>query len=354
MNEVIIPEISIIVPVYKSENYLSKCIKSLIFQTFTKIEIILVNDGSPDSSGEICDSFARNDKRIKVIHKENGGATSALNEGTYSAIGNYIMYLDADDWIEPETCELALVAADKYEADVVFWSYVKEFKDKSVNEVPVFQESRLFEDENLLWLRRRMIGLLGPELENPTRTDALNSGWGKIYKRNLIIENQVLWTNTMEVGSSDVLFNIHVFKYIKRAVYIPKFLNHYSQNNPYSLTKNYKFTLFNKYLNLFSRIDAFIKENKLGEEFELALKNRVSMSVINNSLNITSPNFSASKKQRIEHLQVVLDSEIYKNSLSELRLSSLPFHWKLFFIFSKYRFASGVYSVALLMRKFRG
>lgn len=353
MSEFNTPEISIIVPVYNSAKYLSKCVEKLTSQTLHNIEIILVNDGSPDNSGVICDAFAQLDDRITVIHKENGGATSALNKGTYSATGNYIMYLDADDWIEPETCNIALSSANEYRADVVFWSYIKEFPDKSIKETPIFHDHRLFEGDDLLWLRRRIIGLYGKELQSPTRTDAINAGWGKIYKRNLIVDNKVLWTDTKEVGSSDVLFNIHLYKYISKAVYIPEFLNHYNQNNPHSLTKNYKFSLFAKYLNLFDHIAAFIQENNLGDEFEVAFKNRVAMSMINNSLSISSPHFAATKNQRINKLKEILNHNVYQHAIENLDLAYLPFHWKLFFVFCKYRFTHGVYSISLIMRKFR-
>lgn len=354
MSENTTPEVSIVVPIYNSAEFLPKCLNTLTNQSLKNIEIILVNDGSPDDSGVICDAFALRDKRIKVLHKENEGATSALNKGTYSATGKYIMYLDADDWIEPETCKVALSSANEHDADVVLWSYIKEFSDKSVKETPIFDQNRVFKGKDVLWLRRRIIGLLGPELKSPTRTDAINAGWGKIYRRTLIVDNMVEWTDTREVGSSDVLFNIQLYKHVSCAVFIPEFFNHYNQVNPHSLTKNYKFTLFSKYLNLFAHIEAFIKENRLSKEFEVAFRNRVAMSLINNSLSITSPNFSATKNQRIQKLQEILNNSLYRRALAELKLSYLPLHWKLFFVFCKSRFAIGVYSIALVMRRLRG
>ena len=99
------PEISIIVPVYKVEPYLRKCIDSILAQTFTNFELILVDDGSPDSCGKICDEYVEKDKRIIVIHKENGGQSSARNRALDIAKGNYIGFVDSDDWIEPDMYE---------------------------------------------------------------------------------------------------------------------------------------------------------------------------------------------------------------------------------------------------------
>lgn len=99
------PELSIIVPVYKVENYLSKCVDSILAQTFTDYELILIDDGSPDRCGEICDEYASKDNRIRVIHQENKGVSAARNAGLDIAAGTYIGFVDSDDWIEPEMYE---------------------------------------------------------------------------------------------------------------------------------------------------------------------------------------------------------------------------------------------------------
>ena len=112
-------KISIIIPVYKVEKYIDRCIKSVQEQTFKNIEIILVDDGSPDRCGEICDKYARDDSRIKVIHKENGGLSDARNAGTEIADGDYIMYVDSDDTIEKTTCEELVNIIEKYNADII-------------------------------------------------------------------------------------------------------------------------------------------------------------------------------------------------------------------------------------------
>ncbi len=106
--------ISVIVPVYKVETYLPKCVDSLLAQTYEDLEIILVDDGSPDGCGAICDEYAAKDPRVKVIHKENGGLSSARNAGMDIARGEYIAFVDSDDWIEPDTYAYLLDLAKKY------------------------------------------------------------------------------------------------------------------------------------------------------------------------------------------------------------------------------------------------
>ena len=111
--------VSIIVPVYKVESYLPQCIESIINQTYPNLEIILIDDGSPDACGKICDEYAKQDKRIKVFHKQNGGLSDARNYGVARASGEYLSFVDSDDWIEPDMFEVLVKVADDNKADLV-------------------------------------------------------------------------------------------------------------------------------------------------------------------------------------------------------------------------------------------
>ena len=115
--------ISIIIPVYKTEPYLRKCVDSVLAQTYTNLEVILVDDGSPDDCGKICDEYAAKDSRVKVIHKENGGLSSARNCGLDVATGKYIGFVDSDDWIDPDMYETLLGLLLRYDADIAEGSY---------------------------------------------------------------------------------------------------------------------------------------------------------------------------------------------------------------------------------------
>lgn len=112
------PKISVIVPVYNVAPYLKKCVDSIINQTFTDIEIILVDDGSTDESGTICDQYAQKDSRVKVIHKPNGGLSDARNSGLEVCSGEYIGFVDSDDWISPDMYETLIHFAVKEDLDV--------------------------------------------------------------------------------------------------------------------------------------------------------------------------------------------------------------------------------------------
>lgn len=123
------PQISVIVPVYKTEKYLDRCVKSILSQTYSNIELILVDDGSPDKCPEMCDQYALEDSRVRVVHEKNSGVSVARNTGLNIASGNYITFVDSDDYIEPDMYEKMMDKAVSYDCDVVMCDCVKEFEN---------------------------------------------------------------------------------------------------------------------------------------------------------------------------------------------------------------------------------
>ncbi|WP_318505185.1 glycosyltransferase family 2 protein [Bacillus sp. T3] len=126
------PKISIIVPVYNVEKYIHKCVDSILNQTFQDFELILVDDGSPDNCGFICDDFAQKDKRVKVVHKQNGGLSTARNAGMDIAEGEYIGFVDSDDWIEPDMYELLFNLCVENDCEIANCSSIIYFTNKTV------------------------------------------------------------------------------------------------------------------------------------------------------------------------------------------------------------------------------
>ena len=115
--------VSVVVPVYKVEQYLERCVKSICEQTYQELEIILVNDGSPDRCGEMCEELAQKDNRIQVLHKQNGGLSDARNAGVKLATGKYLLFVDSDDYIAKDLVEKAVAEAEKMACDMVLFDY---------------------------------------------------------------------------------------------------------------------------------------------------------------------------------------------------------------------------------------
>lgn len=125
-------KISVIVPVYKAEKYLHRCVDSILAQTFTDFEVLLIDDGSPDRSGEICDEYAQKDSRVRVFHKENGGVSSARQCGIDNAQGEYTIHADPDDWVEPNMLEELYAKAKEDDADMVICDFYVNNVDRQI------------------------------------------------------------------------------------------------------------------------------------------------------------------------------------------------------------------------------
>lgn len=324
--------ISIIVPVYNTENYLEKCLYSLVNQTYKNIEIIIIDDGSPDNSMNIIQKFVLADNRVKVISQKNQGLSGAKNTGMNNANGDYIMFIDSDDWIEIDTCEKAINASEKYNADVVFWSYIKEFSNSQKDNYLFDKTEIIWSEKNINQLSRRMVGLVGDELANPQSIDNLVTAWGKLYKKSVI--GDVRFTDTKIIGTEDALFNIEVFLGINSAVYIPDLLSHYRKDNESSLTHNYKKKLVSRWREMYSRIKFLLDRNDMSREYYDALKNRICFGLIGLGINLAEDK-KMSFKEKKKEIYNILSMKHYQIALKDLDFSYLPIQWKVFFKLAK-------------------
>lgn len=207
------PEISIIVPVYNVENYLEKCIDSILNQTFKNFELILVDDGSTDRSGEICEKCKHKDSRIKVIHKYSGGASDARNRGIDSSIGRFIGFVDSDDYIHPQMYEILYNNIIKYNADIAMCDYIKYESGDFYN----YQN-----DDNKVEVYSNIdsLNLIFGEKEGHCITP-----WNKIYNRQLF--NNLRF----KVGRicEDKLISHRILYASKKTIFIPNVLYFYRQ-----------------------------------------------------------------------------------------------------------------------------
>lgn len=172
--------ISVIVPIYNVEQYLSRCVDSIIGQTYSDIEIILVNDGSPDRCGQICDEYAAKDLRIKVVHKENGGLSDARNAGLEIAEGEYVTFIDSDDFVAPNMLEYLLSKIEQYDASIAQCSFTRLTENASV-----ITTSTAPEKDVVLTGLEAMESCLAEHCHVKVNT------WAKLYRRDLFVANDI-------------------------------------------------------------------------------------------------------------------------------------------------------------------
>lgn len=216
------PAISIICPVYNAEKYIHKCIDSVLKQTFTDFELLLIDDGSPDCSGRICDEYAEKDSRVQVFHKENGGVASARQMGLDNAKGEYTIHVDPDDWVEPNMLEELYVKAKETNADMVICDYWVNYK-----KYERYQVSGQHRDNSTLYLKDIICKYHG-------------SLCNKLIKRSCYYQPQQIDFIPGQNLFEDLIVCAKILINPRRIVYLNKAFYHYAQINPDSYTRNKK------------------------------------------------------------------------------------------------------------------
>ena len=204
------PKISVIVPVYQAEAYLCRCVDSVLNQTFGDFELLLIDDGSRDRSGEICDKYAKRDHRIKVFHKENGGVSSARQLGLDHAKGDYVIHVDPDDWIEKEMYEEMYKKIRETDADMVICDFQFEFENSSTI---ILQNFKQFDHIYVLkYIYQHMYG----------------SCCNKLVRRSCLVQYNIQFPLELFCGE-DLYVNTCLLSYPIKIEYIPKAFYHYDQ-----------------------------------------------------------------------------------------------------------------------------
>ncbi len=192
--------VSVVIPVYNVEAYLPQCIESVVGQTYRDIEIILVDDGSTDGSGKICDEYAARDSRIQVIHTENRGLSAARNKGVETSRSDYLSFLDSDDWMEPNAIETLLDTAMRFDADVVVSRFCREFIGRSEQLKTDFKEIRTLKNEEILsvFSTGEMTNLTWNKLYRSNRFQPYSFPEGRTYE-----DVSIIWKIMKDLSDSD-------------------------------------------------------------------------------------------------------------------------------------------------------
>ena len=329
------PLISIIIPVYNVEKYLADCLDSLVNQTMSDIEIICVNDGSKDNSLAILEDYAKREKRIVLLNQPNSGVSVARNNALKQVRGEYYMFVDSDDWIDANACEVAYNCAIKENADCLMFSYVKEFGSHSI-------VNHLFEKKYIVWnadevkknFHRRLFGPIGKEPAKPQDMDIIVTPCMQLFRTDKY--TRIPFIDIHEVGTfEDGLYQMEVYNDCERFVYIDRPFYHYLKTNDGSITTRYKADLSEKFQHLWDIIENKIEKYSLGKEYQEALNNRVALSMIGLGLNEIKAQRGFAKS--VLGGGNLLNISRIKESIKLLDISCMPIPWKVFFYLCKKR-----------------
>ncbi len=313
------PLISIIVPVYKVETTLHYCIESILQQTYKNFEVILIDDGSPDKSGEICDKYAEKDIRIKVIHKENGGVSSARNTGFDNAKGEYIVCVDSDDYVNENYLQDFIDVLNQYpDVQMVLCGY-SSVKDYNKSVIITFKYDCESNDKMIITDKSNVMSIYERFL--------FAAPWNKLYSKEIIKSNKLYMDKTISLGE-DLLFN---FSYIDKCsndkIYILNKSNYnYVEANNESLNSRFYPDMFKlyRYINsvMFNHLNKWkVSDLQMEKYYNSAYFNYITC--MKNTFR--SKNTFSSNKERYKYNKKILQSEEFRTVLKGTNCKLVPF-----------------------------
>lgn len=337
--------ISIIVPIYKVEKYLDKCVNSIINQTYKDLEIILVDDGSPDNCPKMCDAFAEQDSRIKVVHKQNGGLMSARQAGLREATGEYVGFVDGDDWIEPDMYMNFYKAICDYQPDMA----VSEFYSETGDEIDISNQNL----SKPFFTKDEMINEIYPNMlfKVPYYNFGINPCcWSKIYKKELLESCLYSIPTEIKIGE-DTAFTYPCLIKAQSMAYINKACYHYIDSRDGSMTSSYDADMENTIL---------IPYNILKQEFEASrygFSNSLDYYlfyliefVIRNEAGYSN---KKSRKEIIKTLKKFTCNKEVISALKNINSADLPLRKKFLLTFFKMKSNEFIYLYIKLLRRLR-
>jgi glycosyltransferase EpsJ len=314
------PNVSIIVPIYKvPEKFLRQCIKSLMKQTMRNIEIILVDDGSPDDCGLICDEYSKLDSRIKVIHKENAGLSAARNSGFFASTGEFITFVDGDDWLSPEACETAYKFALEKRVQLVFWDQITEYPNSSRIVLTDNKGSYLFEGKECRQLQARVLDFNGK----------IAQAFSKLINREYLVKYNIIHNEELKQGAEGIVFNIKLFEHLESAYYVSLPLYHYVYNSS-SISHSHNEDNYYLIVKCFKEIWNFIQTSENKSSLTKNFNNRLLYFIITTGISgYFNPENKDKYKTKVSQYKKFLEQPILVEAMKNADKQGLSFIRKL-------------------------
>lgn len=329
------PFLSIIVPVYKiKEVYLRECLESLLSQEMKEFRIIIVDDGSPDKCGEICDEYAKKDNRVTVIHQENAGVSVARNAGIKETDTEWLTFVDPDDWVEPNhVATLYAAQSNNQSADIILFDYIQEFDGhKVVNHLK--KDCGWLDDE---WVRSFRIATFNfLKVNGKVHEYEINTIWDKMYRTSLIKDNRLLFDARARKGQ-DMIFNAECLQLTDKFYYVHEALYHYRYLQE-SVTNRFnpKVQFYNEIA--FENFERIIKKYQLPSVYWDAYYAKVATRLYScMRLYYFHTENPDNKKTVNTKLDATLNREPYKTAINMVKYSNLSGTQKIFVFFLKHR-----------------
>ena len=338
------PKVSIIVPIYNVEPYLDRCMQSLLKQTLKDIEIILVDDASPDNCPSMCDNYAKQDSRIKVIHKKNEGLGFARNSGLEIATGKYIAFLDSDDFVDISMYEKLYSTATEYNLDTVFCGFNQydshHIKSKQEVSTLTIYKSKDIKDKVLLNM------IAGNPEQKEDRT-LFMSVWHAIYSNKLIQKNKIRFCSEREIISEDIIFDIDYLTQAQRIAYIPDCLYYYCLNTN-SLSRIFRKDRNDKIITMYKKLTMKAEELNWQSNEKLRIMRLFIGYSRNAMIDLCNSNLKFMVKMNL--LRQICSNDIWEDILNKYPYQRLPIIYAIFTALIKYKCHLSIYVLSHLKK----
>ena len=301
------PKVSIIVPVYNGEKVLKRCIESILKQTYTNFELIIINDGSKDKSIDIINEYKEKDNRIKVIDNENKGVSITRNMGIEASNGVYIQFIDCDDHIEKDMLKEMIEAIEISDADLITTGIIIDIESKD----DVKTSIQTFKHENLQGKSNIAIGVL-------ERLDSayIHSLWNKIFKRDIIIKNNIKMNKDISLGE-DLIFNLEYLKHCNNVIFDDKAYYHYCMKDTESLTAKYREDKLELMKLLYDKCNEYFKYCELNFNQINSLNNLFIKWMYSCFIDLNNPQCKLTRRQKVEYIKYSRDK--YKEIIDDTK-----------------------------------
>lgn len=350
MNEKQRLKVDIIVPVYNCEKYLVRCMDSLLSQpNFNDLMIILVNDGSTDSSGEIAKQYASKYSNVIVIDKENGGLSSARNAGMDKITSNYFTFIDPDDWVEQTYFDKIINQLKKNPVDILMVPYVRCYPDIRIKQ-SIFNKTIFFDkNKTRSIVLKRLYGLADDELNSPLTVDNISPVWSKVYKTSKF--SHIRFTDKRKIYSEDLWFNVNCFLIADSSEYFNKTYYYYFKGNKTSIVHTYEENMLKEYKRLYQFMYKYIVNKKLDSTFKENLTNRIILNELSILRNVVSSSNTYSFK--IRKIRQITSDTMYRTAFKSFKITKLPIYYRLFYSACKYRLSIIIYLALVIGEKYK-
>ena len=308
--------VSVVLPIYNVEKYLNRCVKSVINQSYKNLEIILVDDGSPDNCSVLCDEWAKKDNRIKVVHKKNAGLGYARNTGIENATGEYICFFDSDDYIALDTIEKAYNLATQEKTDIVVFGFCNVKANGATGKAVIpHTEKTTFSGKEVQDVF--LANLIGPDVKNGKQTDLWMSAWACLYSLEMIQKATWRFVSEREIISEDIYSLLGLYKYVNRVSVLSEALYFYCENAG-SLTHTYKKDRYNKIKNFYEACYQLAEKNNYSDN----VKDRLSYPYLSNTIAAMKMIVGSDqvKTLKCEQLKQIIDDDTLQNVLSKANI----------------------------------